>query len=592
MAKTEKTVILDFQIDLDDGIRNIDRLRAQNKLLTQERNRVNIATEEGRKKVADLNTAIDKNTAVIKQNSTALEKQRLNVGNYKKDISEAAKEINIAGTNVGSLTTKLISFLNPATAAVGVVSALGAAYASSTVGANDLAFASNQVSASISLVSESIGDLADSGSGGTGGEGIISQLTNSILFQLNPALAATSAAIAAAKEQIDQLAISAAFAKGFQKEDERNAELRRRDRDNEEKSLQERLKASTEIDNLFKSIESRSTVVLRAQIDAIKGSTVGYDNNRKAQLEVAKLESEILDLTEMTTGKLTENYNARKNILSLSESEAGIARINAAVPISEQNRILQPGNVRSITTGEDASNIVDEAQQKRILEREEIFQNARVSLAEQAAERQRETEQQYTQFVIQQQEARLQAASSIFGALSNLFEQGSDEQKAFALASLGINTAEAIGSLTAASSANPANSVTFGGAGAAQFAAGIVQILANIATAKQYLGFADGGWTGPGDKYKPVGIVHADEYVVPQHIVRNPAYSGTISHLEKARLRGYADGGLVSNNIRGPVDQNLIIANAIKRMPPTELSIVEFTRKQNRLRFKEQQSRK
>lgn len=592
MAKTEKTVILDFQIDLDDGIRNIDRLRAQNKLLTQERNRVNIATEEGRKKVADLNTAIDKNTAVIKQNSTALEKQRLNVGNYKKDISEAAKEINIAGTNVGSLTTKLISFLNPATAAVGVVSALGAAYASSTVGANDLAFASNQVSASISLVSESIGDLADSGSGGTGGEGIISQLTNSILFQLNPALAATSAAIAAAKEQIDQLAISAAFAKGFQKEDERNAELRRRDRDNEEKSLQERLKASTEIDNLFKSIESRSTVVLRAQIDAIKGSTVGYDNNRKAQLEVAKLESEILDLTEMTTGKLTENYNARKNILSLIESEAGIARINAAVPISEQNRILQPGNVRSITTGEDASNIVDEAQQKRILEREEIFQNARVSLAEQAAERQRETEQQYTQFVIQQQEARLQAASSIFGALSNLFEQGSDEQKAFALASLGINTAEAIGSLTAASSANPANSVTFGGAGAAQFAAGIVQILANIATAKQYLGFADGGWTGPGDKYKPVGIVHADEYVVPKHIVRNPAYSGTISHLEKARLRGYADGGLVSNNIRGPVDQNLIIANAIKRMPPTELSIVEFTRKQNRLRFKEQQSRK
>lgn len=62
-------------------------------------------------------------------------------------------------------------------------------------------------------------------------------------------------------------------------------------------------------------------------------------------------------------------------------------------------------------------------------------------------------------------------------------------------------------------------------------------------------GFARGGWTGPGGKYQPAGIVHADEHVMPKHRVREP---GMLSLLERLRLngmsalRGYADGGLVS----------------------------------------------
>jgi hypothetical protein len=60
-------------------------------------------------------------------------------------------------------------------------------------------------------------------------------------------------------------------------------------------------------------------------------------------------------------------------------------------------------------------------------------------------------------------------------------------QKAFALAQLAMDTAKAISSLTAAAAANPTNAVTFGAAGVAQFAAGMIQILANIAQATALL---------------------------------------------------------------------------------------------------------
>lgn len=62
-------------------------------------------------------------------------------------------------------------------------------------------------------------------------------------------------------------------------------------------------------------------------------------------------------------------------------------------------------------------------------------------------------------------------------------------------------------------------------------------------------GFARGGYTGPGGKYQPAGIVHAGEYVLPQEVVRQP---GMLAYLERLRrqgsgaLRGYATGGLVS----------------------------------------------
>jgi phage-related minor tail protein len=58
-------------------------------------------------------------------------------------------------------------------------------------------------------------------------------------------------------------------------------------------------------------------------------------------------------------------------------------------------------------------------------------------------------------------------------------------------------------------------------------------------------GYAEGGYTGPGGKYQPAGIVHAGEVVFSQHDV---ARHGGVAAVEALRLglRAYADGGIVN----------------------------------------------
>jgi lambda family phage tail tape measure protein len=54
--------------------------------------------------------------------------------------------------------------------------------------------------------------------------------------------------------------------------------------------------------------------------------------------------------------------------------------------------------------------------------------------------------------------------------------------------------------------------------------------------------FADGGYTGPGAKYEPAGVVHKGEVVFSQEDVKR---NGGVSRVEQMRLRGYANGGYV-----------------------------------------------
>ncbi|WP_306168827.1 hypothetical protein [Halomonas sp. MMSF_3323] len=79
----------------------------------------------------------------------------------------------------------------------------------------------------------------------------------------------------------------------------------------------------------------------------------------------------------------------------------------------------------------------------------------------------------------------------------------------------------------------------FGGGGGSAIAGGFTAAI-------NYGGYADGGYTGPGGKNDPAGIVHAGEYVVKKSVVDQP---GVLPMLERLNnMPGYANGGLVGGS--------------------------------------------
>jgi hypothetical protein len=66
-------------------------------------------------------------------------------------------------------------------------------------------------------------------------------------------------------------------------------------------------------------------------------------------------------------------------------------------------------------------------------------------------------------------------------------------------------------------------------------------------------GYAEGGYTGPGSKYKPAGVVHAEEFVNRREVVAQPGARSFLEDFNRVGMAalawhapGYADGGYVN----------------------------------------------
>lgn len=591
-------------LETESNSRNAIRQRVS--ALVKEYDNLNTATATGIKRADQLEKEIAQLNAQLTKGDKAAGLFKNQIGNYPNKFSGAAKSINVAGVSIGDLTGRIASFANPATAAIGIVTALGAAYANSTAGSKDLAFASTQLSTVIGKLTEDFGRLVAGGSGG-GGEGLLSQLTDSYLslIQFVPAVVAldqfTGDAVsnyieqlrkageeaAKAAERLKDLQISRAFAAGDAKEDERRAELARRIRDDEKKALDERIEASQTIDDLLNRSGERSKIVIQAQIQAIKETTIGYENNRQAQLEVAQLTAEIADKEEEITGKLTENFTARQKLIQaikdeqfLFQQEIRDANKPGTSSLTGQN-VLDPFKLEA--SGENSDLTGDIIQASKDRQSQFLSELKTVEF----------TEKQKREFYIETAEIQqqidkqtFQAALDFAAGLAVLFQEQTAAYKVFASAETILSTYSAAtkayeAAFTPPTAASPA-------LGAAYAGLAIANGLANLAKING-VEFVEGGWTGPGDKYDVAGVVHADEYVVPKSVNNSPAAQPHLAALERMR-GGYADGGFVANRNTAPAQQALLMANALKNLPAPVVSVVEVTRQQNRVQARERVS--
>lgn len=553
-----------------------DALRARVAQLTREYNSLNPKTKEGAQRAKELQEELKGLNEQLNTGSKAAGSFKDNIGNYPQQLAEAATSANIAGTSINDLTSKFSSGNVVMAATAGIVGTLATAYASSSLGASDLAYAQSRLSATTKVLSAAFASLVSSEGDS---RGLISRMVDTIIESI-PAvggvLAGLTKTIADAELLLKDLELSRAFAQGFAKEDERRAEFLRRIRDDEEESLELRLAAAEEIDGVLQRSSERTVTVLQAQIQAIKESTVGYENNREAQLAVAQLTAEIADKEEEITGKLTENVTARKAIA------AEIAALNRA-----NDRLANPTNaeVDDPLTGafEDRLNNELDAQlrfNKRIADAQQEAAYEAIRIKRREAEARIELERRVA-------DSQIDISTGLLAVGASMFEQQSAEYKTFATAQTLISTYAAAQKAFEAAFTPP--TVASPGLAAGYVALAVAQGLANLAKIHG-VQFAEGGWTGPGGKYDVAGVVHADEYVVPKAVNNSPAARPHLAALENMRLRGYADGGYVTRASTAQINQQMDVINIIKAMPPQVVDVREVTRKQNRIQVKEQLS--
>ncbi|MGS3503282.1 phage tail length tape measure family protein [Citrobacter koseri] len=161
----------------------------------------------------------------------------------------------------------------------------------------------------------------------------------------------------------------------------------------------------------------------------------------------------------------------------------------------------------------------------------------------------------------------LQILATGFGEQSGIYKAAFAASKAFAIAQSLVSIQQGI----AMAAANP---FPYNIAAMASVAAATASIVSNIAAVAD-VGFAAGGFTGPGGKYQPAGIVHKGEYVFDQAATNRIG----VSNLEALRNGGSLDATLskpgfgtgaqnVNNNsnamtLNAPINQNFNIQQGV-----------------------------
>ncbi len=295
------------------------------------------------------------------------------------------------------------------------------------------------------------------------------------------------------------------------------------------------LKSKTQLTADQKSILSRSDEILQAykQQEALQNSVKTLDDYRKMQEQVKTKDERTNDLLK-TRLELLEKAKATGQ-LKPGEYEKTRADIyqntDMQLPSTVRNVVgnLTPTGGRLSGTFEGMQgqiNEYDQAQQELqrwLAAQEEAYAKAGEITAEGEARmtsiRQRAADA--NQVIEAQKNTIISAATqSLFDSTAEIMRTGFGEQsaiykvafaasKAFAIADSMVKIQQAIVS-GAVSAPYPANIIAM-----ASIAAQTASIVSNI-QAVSGVGFASGGYTGPGGKYQPAGIVHKGEYVFDQ----------------------------------------------------------------------------
>lgn len=614
----EEQIILEVDIDESDAVESIESLTAANKKLREERKSLNLLTAEGRKRTAEINAELDKNNNKIKENSSALEKQRSNIGNYKSALDgvhpalgKVGEGLEAGASGFKAMARSALAFI--ATPIGAILAALVAVFTllKSALSQNNELFdkfenITNAVGVVLDVIVARVGKLgealialatgnfdeainktADAFSGlGDEIENAVRQQQIFLEESRNIEDAQRSLRIEIAKNENEIKRLVVAAKNRNLTFDEQEALLRRA------LVLEERLVRQRE-DLALRDLRNTARQ-LRASQEFQQQSNETFDQYIERLLnssalgdeELNKLVEKVEALEQARGSSLAFQEKVENSLATIQEKRAlALEKQNAALrEQAELRRAEERAQANVDSTAEDPLLNAFETQAKVRIDIEDRMQKELKDRKDKAALEDIDRAKKGAEMQEEIERSKFAVVGGFINALSGLVEQDTEEYKVLATAEALINTyLSATAALASGSKINPVFGIISAAAAVANGLAAVAKI--------NGVEFAEGGYTGPGPKLKPAGIVHAGEVVWNQEDVA--AVGGPMAaNRMRPTYRGYADGGLVTNSISQPINQQLELSNIFKNMPPIEVGVKEISRVQNRVRVKEQISKR
>ena len=251
-------------------------------------------------------------------------------------------------------------------------------------------------------------------------------------------------------------------------------------------------------------------IEVKANEDRIKREDTQFDMMNKLTMTQQAYEKQLLD-EEYDKKNEVAKGNAELEALLLIQQQKDKDAITAKYKSEEDKKIQEEADKKAAAlkaSNDLAFELTATEQEKDMLALEEKFKAeqlilgendaAKLALANKFEEDKKNIENKYALERIEnarkERDAKIALAEQIATGVSDVGAMLIKDQKklekfnkASALVQIGIDTAKAISALVAASQSNPFNGLTAGAAGIAQFASGIIQIVTNVAKAKQIL---------------------------------------------------------------------------------------------------------
>jgi hypothetical protein len=618
MAERKETVVLEFIADTGASIESIESLTKANKTLRDERNKLNLQSAEGQKRAKEINALLDQNTTKIKTNVSALEQQKINIGNYKSALDNVIPGLSgfidkgtSATKTVGGMSTAMKLLLGPVGLIVLAFAAVVKWFTSTEEGGDKLAIIMAKLGAFVNVLSDRFTQLGGA-IANFSWEGIKEAFSGIGDEINNEVVAATD--LAERLDILDELNLALNIRLSEQQnliknliiqsknrsltEEERTAKLVEASRIEKQLTGEQIALRVAALHGLATQIQLENSAHEAAQrtgetaIEFAKrlAANQSIDIKRREEIEAqlrqyngllaeqSNVQEKIQNQQDALADKIAENEKKRLEAIAKQNEElAKQSEIERQLRISRLANELKPENDNRISTEAKVSKQIGQNLQKDLAERQKAyddFYKAKNAKAAQSAKYEEDIERRKYEII-----------TDLTSSVAGLMREDSIAQRGITSAMTLVNTYAAA---MAAYKSGAEINVFFGVAAAA---AAITAGLANVAKING-IQFAEGGWTGPGDKYQAVGIVHADEYVTPKRVKNLPQAQPHIAALEGMRLRGYADGGLVANSISQPINSQFDVLNVIKNLPPVQASWSEGKKVGRRLEFKERISKR